>query len=48
MVSSDAAEALRSPLEEAGFELVTLPMDEFMKSGGGVRCLSLPLDLGLG
>jgi len=26
--------------------VVALPMSEFMKSGGGVRCLSLPLDTG--
>ena len=47
VISSTAAEALRSPLAEAGLDVVGLPMDEFMKSGGGVRCLSLPLDLGL-
>jgi N-dimethylarginine dimethylaminohydrolase len=47
IISSTAVEALRAPLTEAGFEVVGLPMDEFMKSGGGVRCLSLPLDLGL-
>jgi N-dimethylarginine dimethylaminohydrolase len=45
VISSTAAEALSSQLAEAGFETVCLPMDEFMKSGGGVRCLSLPLDL---
>jgi N-dimethylarginine dimethylaminohydrolase len=44
VVSSTAAEALRSPLASAGFDIVCVPMDEFMKSGGGVRCLSLPLD----
>jgi N-dimethylarginine dimethylaminohydrolase len=48
VVSSSAAEALRAPLAGAGLDLVPLAMDEFMKSGGGVRCLSLPLDLGLG
>jgi N-dimethylarginine dimethylaminohydrolase len=45
VVSSTAAEALRSPLAGAGFDVVCVPMDEFMKSGGGVRCLSLPLDV---
>src|SRR5450631_4233982 len=44
VVSSTAAEALRAPLASAGFDIVCVPMDEFMKSGGGVRCLSLPLD----
>ncbi len=47
VVSSTAADAIRADLAAAGFDLVALPMDEFMKSGGGVRCLSLPLDLGL-
>ncbi|MGH7723375.1 MAG: dimethylarginine dimethylaminohydrolase family protein [Candidatus Dormibacteria bacterium] len=47
VISSTAAEALRAPLGEAGLEVVCLPMDEFMKSGGGVRCLSLPLDMGV-
>ncbi len=45
--SSTAAEALRPQLAAAGFDIVALPMDEFMKSGGGVRCLSLPLGVGL-
>ena len=47
VISSTSAEAIRGALAEAGFELAALPVDEFMKSGGGVRCLSLPLDLGL-
>jgi N-dimethylarginine dimethylaminohydrolase len=47
VISSTASRALSRPLSDAGFEVVSLPMDEFMKSGGGVRCLSLPLDLGV-
>jgi len=47
VISSTAIEALRAPLAEAGFDVIGLPMDEFMKSGGGVRCLSLPLDQGI-
>jgi N-dimethylarginine dimethylaminohydrolase len=47
VISSSASEAMRGPLREAGFDVVSLPVDEFMKSGGGVRCLSLPLELGL-
>ncbi len=43
VVSSTAAEALAEPLGEAGYRVVGLPMTEFMKAGGGVRCLSLPL-----
>ena len=47
VVSSLAAERLEGPLHDAGFDtVVALPMSEFMKSGGGVRCLSLPLDTG--
>lgn len=44
VVSSLAAGRLERPLADAGFRTVELPMSEFMKSGGGVRCLSLPLD----
>ena len=46
VVSSLAAARLERPLADAGFETIELPMSEFMKSGGGVRCLSLPLDAG--
>jgi N-dimethylarginine dimethylaminohydrolase len=46
VISSSAAERLEHPLHDAGFDTVALPMTEFMKSGGGVRCLSLPLDTG--
>lgn len=48
LVSSTAAGELAGPLRKVGIDVVPLPMEEFMKSGGGVRCLSLPLDLGLG
>jgi N-dimethylarginine dimethylaminohydrolase len=46
VISSTAITALRSELAAIGFDAAALPVDEFMKSGGGVRCLSLPLDLG--
>ncbi|MGH7687207.1 MAG: dimethylarginine dimethylaminohydrolase family protein [Candidatus Dormibacteria bacterium] len=46
VVSSMAAARLEEPLADAGFLTIELPMSEFMKSGGGVRCLSLPLDMG--
>ena len=46
VVSSLAAARLEEPLADAGFQTLELPMSEFMKSGGGVRCLSLPLDTG--
>ena len=47
VISSTAAGELSDRLQHEGFEsVVALPMTEFMKSGGGVRCLSLPLDAG--
>ena len=46
VISSLAAGQLERSLADAGFATVALPMSEYMKSGGGVRCLSLPLDAG--
>jgi N-dimethylarginine dimethylaminohydrolase len=46
VISSTAAERLGPQLHAEGFDTLALPMTEFMKSGGGVRCLSLPLDAG--
>jgi N-dimethylarginine dimethylaminohydrolase len=43
VLSSLAAEDIEGPLHEAGFDTMALPMSEFIKAGGGVRCLSLPL-----
>jgi len=48
LVSSIAALRLEPELRAAGFTTLGLEMGEFMKSGGGVRCLSLPLDVGAG
>ncbi len=48
VISSIASQELSAPLSGLGFGVLPLPVDEFMKSGGGVRCLSLPLGLGLG
>jgi N-dimethylarginine dimethylaminohydrolase len=45
VISSLAAERLKEPLHDAGFATLSLPMSEFIKAGGGVRCLSLPLDV---
>ena len=42
VISSTALEALARPLAAAGYRVLGLPMSEFMKAGGGVRCLSLP------
>jgi N-dimethylarginine dimethylaminohydrolase len=44
VISSSALSQLEVPLHDAGYDAVALPMGEFMKAGGGVRCLSLPLD----
>jgi N-dimethylarginine dimethylaminohydrolase len=34
-------------LERIGLEVAVAPVDEFLKAGGGVRCLTLALDVGL-
>lgn len=46
VISSAAVSELQPELSAIGCDTVALPMDEFIKAGGGVRCLSLPLDLG--
>jgi N-dimethylarginine dimethylaminohydrolase len=46
IVSALSILSLERELADAGFVTVGLPMGEFRKAGGGVRCLSLPLDLG--
>ena len=46
VISSLSLGRLDKPLAAAGLGVMALPMSEFMKSGGGVRCLSLPLDVG--
>jgi N-dimethylarginine dimethylaminohydrolase len=43
VVSSTVVETLSTPLREAGYRALGLPMSEFIKAGGGVRCLSLPV-----
>ncbi|HEV3233436.1 MAG TPA: arginine deiminase-related protein [Candidatus Dormibacteraeota bacterium] len=44
VLSSQGVESLKHDLKHAGFSVLPLPMTEFIKAGGGVRCLSLPLD----
>lgn len=39
-----ASEALRARLAEAGFDSHVTPLGEFLKSGGGAKCLTLRLD----
>jgi N-dimethylarginine dimethylaminohydrolase len=46
VVSSLTIMQLEEPLRAAGFTPLPMPMGEFLKAGGGVRCLSLPLGTG--
>ena len=39
---------VRAQLEEWGFEVVIVEVDEFLKGGGAIRCLTNPLDVRLG
>ena len=48
VVSSLTIGQLADPLRAAGFTTLPLAMGEFLKAGGGVRCLSLPLRMGQG
>ena len=41
VLSSQGVEKLDTDLGHAGFTVLPLPMTEFIKAGGGVRCLSL-------
>jgi len=43
VLSSLSLRDLEPELRRSGFGAIELPMSEFLKSGGGVRCLSLPL-----
>jgi N-dimethylarginine dimethylaminohydrolase len=36
---------IRTQLEDWGFAVCVSPVDEFLKAGGGIRCMSLDLDL---
>ncbi|MGH2772588.1 MAG: dimethylarginine dimethylaminohydrolase family protein [Actinomycetota bacterium] len=38
---------LGKELEALGFDIAVTPVDEFLKAGGGVRCLTLALDVDL-
>ncbi len=46
IISSTGMEPMVPQLREFGFDVICLEMNEFMKAGGGVRCLTLPLDIG--
>lgn len=43
IVLNQASAELRSRLEVAGFEVRQTPLNEFLKSGGGAKCLTLRL-----
>ena len=43
IVANQASPELRSRLETAGFTLFETPLGEFLKSGGGAKCLTLRL-----
>lgn len=38
-----ASDALKTRLHEAGFKPVVTPLDEFLRAGGGAKCLTLDL-----
>jgi N-dimethylarginine dimethylaminohydrolase len=46
VLSSLTISQMEAPLKAAGYTPIALPMGEFLKAGGGVRCLSLPLGNG--
>jgi N-dimethylarginine dimethylaminohydrolase len=39
---------VRAQIEEAGFEVEVVCVDEFHKGGGSIRCLTSPLDVVIG
>jgi hypothetical protein len=39
---------VRQQMEEAGFEVEVVCVDEFHKGGGSIRCLTNPLDIVIG
>ncbi|OGL35240.1 hypothetical protein A3F65_04200 [Candidatus Saccharibacteria bacterium RIFCSPHIGHO2_12_FULL_47_16b] len=45
VICSDASESLLGKYRDAGFNVIGTPILEFRKSGGGVKCLTLELDL---
>ncbi|MGC8461622.1 MAG: dimethylarginine dimethylaminohydrolase family protein [Candidatus Dormibacteria bacterium] len=47
IVATSALEGIADELKEAGLHHIPMEMSEFLKSGGAVRCLSLPLDTGM-
>jgi N-dimethylarginine dimethylaminohydrolase len=46
IVMPSCSKRLEDVLVSAGFRVHVCPVDEFLKAGGGVRCLTLALDVG--
>lgn len=44
LVMSGCSERLRAKLEERGYQVVTVPLNSFLRSGGAAFCLTLRLD----
>ncbi len=44
VVITDDAPLLARALAQRGYEVIALPFDEFRKSGGGIKCVTLLLD----
>jgi len=44
VIMPSCSPGLRSQIESRGFEVIVTPVDEFLKAGGGCRCLTLALD----
>jgi lysine-ketoglutarate reductase/saccharopine dehydrogenase-like protein (TIGR00300 family) len=41
IITNHASESLKQRLNDWGYEVITSPVDEFIKAGGAVKCLSL-------
>ncbi len=44
LITNHASPELRDRLRQWGYEVVTTPLTEFIKAGGGAKCLTLMLD----
>jgi N-dimethylarginine dimethylaminohydrolase len=47
VIMSACTPRLAQALKKAGYEAVVVPVGEFLKAGGGCRCLTLSLDVTL-
>ncbi len=45
VITNDESPSLAQKYRAAGFTVITTPISEFKKSGGGVHCMTLELDL---